>query len=309
MTPESIRDEKYILVVDDEEAIRELLHDFLTRLDYRVDTVTTGEEAVGEIRKKYYDLAVTDLFLPGMSGLDVVRELRAISPETIVIVVTAYSSLETAIESIREGAYDYITKPFNLNGLQLSVERAFEHKRLLRESKEKDIYKKLATEDGLTQLFNYTHFIELLKSEIDKSLRYRYPVSLMMIDIDNFKLYNDTMGHVAGNRVLMKIGEIFKSVVRNTDIAARYGGEEFSVFLPHTTKKQAMKLCDRLRLIVEQTAFDGEENLPGGILTISSGVAECPENTDNAEELIKKADQALYAAKRLGKNSVQLYTG
>ena len=140
MTPESIRDEKYILVVDDEEAIRELLHDFLTRLDYRVDTVTTGEEAVGEIRKKYYDLAVTDLFLPGMSGLDVVRELRAISPETIVIVVTAYSSLETAIESIREGAYDYITKPFNLNGLQLSVERAFEHKRLLRESKEKDIF-------------------------------------------------------------------------------------------------------------------------------------------------------------------------
>jgi len=296
-----------ILVVDDEEIIRDLLHDFLTARGYQVDTVVTGEDAVINIRKKHYDLVITDLMLPGMSGLDVVRELRAIAPETCIIVVTAYGSFETAIESIRDGAYDYITKPFNLESLEVSVQRALEYKRLVQDSKEKDVYKKLATQDGLTKLYNYSYFMELLNDEIDKAKRYEYPVSLLMIDIDYFKQYNDTMGHIAGNRALMKLGEIFRDFVRKTDVAARYGGEEFVIFLPHTEKQYAKKLCERLRTLVEQTPFDGEQNLPTGKLTISSGIAQYPQDTATSEDLIKKADQALYTAKEVGKNSVQLY--
>ncbi len=309
MTESSDNKSKDILVVDDEEVIRNLLHDFLTERGYRVDTVITGEDAVIDVRKKHYDMVITDLFLPGMSGLDVVREIRAIAPETCIIVVTAYGSFETAIESIRDGAYDYITKPFNLDGLEMSVKRAFEYKQLLQDAKEKNIYKKLATEDGLTKLYNYSHFMELLESEINKANRYNYSVSLMMIDIDYFKKYNDTMGHIAGNRVLMKLGEIFKSFVRRADVTARYGGEEFAIFLPHTDKKHAQKLCERLRMLIEETHFDGEENMPQSRLTISAGVAQYPDDAATCEELIKKADEALYLAKEMGKNLVQPYSG
>jgi two-component system, cell cycle response regulator len=298
-----------ILVVDDEEIIRKLLQDYLTHIGYNVDTVETGEEAVVSARHKRYDLVITDLLLPGMSGLDVVRNVKTISPQSCIIVVTGHGSLETAIESIRDGAYDYITKPLNMAGLELSVKRALEYNKLLSEAREKAHYKKLAQEDGLTKLYNYIHLMDLMEQELDKANRYHFPVSLLMIDIDFFKQYNDSAGHLAGNKVLVKLADIFRNFIRKTDIAARYGGEEFAILLPHTEKRFAEKLCDRLRLLVEQTSFDEEEKLPGGKLTISSGIAECPIDASSAEELIEKADQALYQAKGSGKNLVKVYSG
>ena len=298
-----------ILVVDDEEIIRKLLQDYLTHIGYRVDTVVTGEEAVESARHKHYDLVITDLFLPGMSGLDVVRNVKTISPQSCIIVVTGHGSLETAIESIRDGAYDYITKPLNMAGLEISVERALEYNKLLSDAREKAHYKKLATEDGLTKLYNYMHLMDLMNQELDKANRYHFPVSLLMIDIDFFKHYNDSAGHLAGNKVLIKLAEIFRNFIRKTDLAARYGGEEFAILLPHTEKKFAEKLCDRLRLLVEQTSFNEEEKLPGGKLTISCGIAECPLDALTPEDLIEKADQALYQAKGSGKNLVKVYSG
>lgn len=298
-----------ILVVDDEEIIRKLLQDYLTHIGYHVDTVETGEEAVVSARHKHYDLVITDLFLPGMSGLDVVRNVKTISPKSCIIVVTGHGSLETAIESIRDGAYDYITKPFNMAGLEISVKRAIEYNRLLSDASEKAHYKKLATEDGLTKLYNYMHLMDLMNQELDKANRYHFPVSLLMIDIDYFKQYNDSAGHLAGNKVLIKLADIFRNFIRKTDLAARYGGEEFAILLPHTEKRFAEKLCDRLRLLVEQTAFDDEDKLPGGKLTISCGIAECPLDAQTAEDLIEKADRALYQAKGSGKNLVKVYSG
>ena len=298
-----------ILVVDDEEIIRKLLQDYLTHIGYRVDTVVTGEDAVESARHKHYDLVITDLFLPGMSGLDVVRNVKTISPQSCIIVVTGHGSLETAIESIRDGAYDYITKPLNMAGLEISVKRALEYNELLSDAREKAHYKKLATEDGLTKLYNYMHLMDLMNQELDKANRYHFPVSLLMIDIDFFKHYNDSAGHLAGNKVLIKLAEIFRNFIRKTDLAARYGGEEFAILLPHTEKKFAEKLCDRLRLLVEQTSFDEEEKLPGGKLTISCGIAECPLDARTPEDLIEKADQALYQAKGSGKNLVKVYSG
>ena len=298
-----------ILVVDDEEIIRKLLQDYLTHIGYRVDTVVTGEDAVESARHKHYDLVITDLFLPGMSGLDVVRNVKTISPQSCIIVVTGHGSLETAIESIRDGAYDYITKPLNMAGLEISVKRALEYNELLSDAREKAHYKKLATEDGLTKLYNYMHLMDLMNQELDKANRYHFPVSLLMIDIDFFKQYNDSAGHLAGNKVLIQLAEIFRNFIRKTDLAARYGGEEFAILLPHTEKKFAEKLCDRLRLLVEQTSFNEEEKLPGGKLTISCGIAECPLDALTPEDLIEKADQALYQAKGSGKNLVKVYSG
>ncbi len=294
-----------VLVIDDEKSTRDVLVEFLTTLDFPAVAKDTGEEGIKEVRKNPYDLVITDLFLPGMHGLDVVREIKTIAPDTIVIVITGHGSIQTAIESMREGAYDYLTKPFSIETLNARIMKAIEYRKLLQDSEE---YKKRATIDALTGLHNYAYFQEVLQAEIERSKRYHYPVSLLMVDLDDLKVYNDTFGHIAGNRILMKIGNIFSSFVRKADIASRYGGEEFAIILPHTEKRYALFLCDRLRSIIEETSFEGEEVMPGGKITISSGVATFPHDASNVEELVDKADKALYTAKKSGKNKVCLYS-
>jgi len=293
-----------VLIVDDEEVVRETLMNFMDVLGYQSVAVATGEEAVVEMRKNAYDLVLTDLFLPGMDGIDVVREIKAINANTVVVVMTAHGSIQAAIDSIREGAYDFISKPFDIETIRLRMSNALEYRNLYDQSQE---YKKRATIDGLTGLWNYSHFQELLYREIERSRRYKYPVSLVMIDLDNFKRYNDIFGHVSGNVVLIQVGEIFKSFIRKADTVSRYGGEEFVIILPHTERQRAYKLCDRLRKTIEKEAFEGEESMPGGRITISSGVATFPDDAATAEELVDHADKALYEAKRSGRNVVCSY--
>ncbi len=293
-----------ILVVDDEQGTREVLLEFMRILGYQAVAVDTGEEAVHEMRKSRYDLVLTDLFLPGMDGIDVVREIKAISADTIVIIVTAHGSIQMAIDSIREGAYDFILKPLDIDTIRVRMSKAFEFQSLYNKSQE---YKKRATVDGLTGLWNFAHFQRLLAKEIERSRRYKYPVSLVMVDLDNFKRYNDTYGHISGNAVLMQVSTIFANFVRKADTVSRYGGEEFVIILPHTEKQYAYTLCDRLRKGVEKEPFDGEEAMPGGKITISSGVAAFPDDAATAEELIDRADKALYEAKRAGRNVVCSY--
>jgi diguanylate cyclase (GGDEF)-like protein len=293
-----------VLIIDDEQAIRELLLDFMDVLGYEAKAVETGEEGIQEARKEKYHIVLTDLFLPGMNGIDVVREVKAISSTNIVMVMTAHGSMQAAVESIREGAYDFIAKPLDLDSIRLRIEKALEYKNLFAETLE---YKKRATVDGLTGLWNFVYFQELLQKEIERSKRYKYSISLVMIDLDNFKIYNDTQGHIAGNYVLMQIAGIFKNFIRKSDTVSRYGGEEFVIILPHTKKQEAHNFCDRLRKIISKSHFDGEHEMPGGKITISSGIASFPDDAGTAEELIDHADKALYEAKRSGRNMVCLY--
>jgi two-component system cell cycle response regulator len=302
------RQEK-ILIVDDELSKRETLAELAGALGFPVNAFSDWRSALLEIRRVNYDLLITDLFLDGLSGIDVVREVKTVSPNTAVIVVTPTGSIETAIESIREGAYDYLTMPFTVGTLEVSISRALERRRLLRDSKEKERYKKLATQDGLTKLNNYTFFRQFLGLEVEKCLRYGYCVTLLMIDVDDLKSYNDSQGHMEGNRALVKIGEILKGFVRKADVAARYGGDEFALIFSHTPKEQGMVAGERLRRLTEETYFKGEETLPGRKMTISMGVATCPEDAKSPEEIISRADQALYEAKSKGKNTVCVYRG
>ncbi len=158
----------------------------------------------------------------------------------------------------------------------------------------------LSNSDSLTGLWNHGYFQYLLGEEIKKMENIKRPLSLLMIDIDDFKLFNDSFGHQAGDSILKQVSKILKDVSRRIDIVARYGGEEFSIILPETKKEEAFILAERLRQTVEHNPFPKP-------MTISIGIAAYPEDAQTKEELILKADKALFEAKRTGKDRTGVY--
>jgi diguanylate cyclase (GGDEF)-like protein len=171
------------------------------------------------------------------------------------------------------------------------------------------LYERMATmaiTDGLTGLFNYRHFFERLESEFKRSVRYAYPLSLIMIDIDFFKEFNDAGGHLAGDVALKKIAELITESVRETDVVSRYGGEEFAVILPLCHESTAEEVAQRIRTTIEQAGLRGRENAPP--LTVSIGISTAPQNATTHEELVRRADDAMYASKHQGRNRCTLWT-
>lgn len=162
----------------------------------------------------------------------------------------------------------------------------------------------LAITDELTGLYNHRHFRQQLSLELNRAERYRRTLSLMMIDIDYFKHYNDTNGHVKGNEVLKELGRILKEMSREVDIVARYGGEEFSIIMPETDRRKARAISERLRKKIESHKFENARKQPNKKLTVSIGAASYPENAKSAFDLIEQADKVLYEAKRAGRNTV-----
>lgn len=166
----------------------------------------------------------------------------------------------------------------------------------------------LANIDGLTSVYNHRYFQDALKEKIKLCNKKKQPVSLVFIDIDHFKDYNDLYGHQKGDYVLKVIGQLLKEAVRQDDIVARYGGEEFVIVLPNASEKSAIEIAERIRKNIEDTYFEGEENQPDGKLTVSMGISVYPEKAKNDVELIKSADDALYRAKFFNKNRVETYS-
>jgi diguanylate cyclase (GGDEF)-like protein len=164
----------------------------------------------------------------------------------------------------------------------------------------------LAITDGLTGLYNHRHFRQQLNVEISRADRYHRSLSFMMIDIDFFKHYNDTNGHLKGNEVLKEMGGILKEMSREVDIVARYGGEEFSIIMPETERRRALTLAQRLRKRIASHKFENARKQPNKKLTVSIGLAAYPEHAGTAFELIEQADKALYEAKHAGRNTVCL---
>jgi diguanylate cyclase (GGDEF)-like protein len=164
--------------------------------------------------------------------------------------------------------------------------------------------KALSYTDEMTGLHNYRFFTMRLREEIARAKRNESSLSLLILDVDYFKNYNDALGHPAGDEVLRQLSNLLKSSVRDNDIVARYGGEEFAVILPATEIDGAAKLAERIRVKVEKHHFPSEEIQPGGVLTISIGIAVFPDNANNMEDAIVAADRALYFAKASGRNRV-----
>jgi diguanylate cyclase (GGDEF)-like protein len=167
--------------------------------------------------------------------------------------------------------------------------------------------RKLSVTDGLTGLCNQTHFFSLLKSEVETSKKYNLVFSIIIFDVDHFKNYNDNNGHILGSKTLAKVGLIMKKAFRASDILAKYGGDEFVIILPKTDKIGAFLAADRLRGVIEEEEFIGQKKQPFEKITISLGIASYPSHGLTDEEILGKADKALYFAKETGRNKTIIY--
>jgi len=295
-----------ILVVDDDPVVRELVADAIAEAGFEVDVCGDGVEALSKNAAKAYDLIVTDMRLPGLDGLSLIRNLKAGKSGTDVIVITGYGSIDNAVQCMKAGALEYLIKPLSVDHIQMAVRKAVEHRELKRRAQEREFYRELSYIDALTGIHNRRYFDEALCAETQKSMRHGLPLVLVMIDIDDFKIYNDCNGHQKGDDALAKMAQLFKSACRGYDIVARYGGDEFVIVFPGASKENAIELSSRIMNEVRTASFEGEHLLPSGSLTVSIGVACFPEHATNDEDLISASDQALYAAKRAGGNTIKM---
>ena len=296
-----------ILIVDDDVALCETAADIFGEKGYMVDVAYNGEEAEKKFTEKFFNVALLDIRLPDMEGTELLRILRKVRPATEAIMITGYASLESSIVALREGAFAYLIKPLAMDEVIATVEQVLEKQRsllakneqVIKERVGKEYYRMLSVTDGLTELYNHRYFRELLIREVALAKRYSHALSLLMIDIDDFKECNDTYGHLVGDKALRNIAKLLKVSCRTVDIVARYGGEEFAILMPYTDKEGAIVVAERVRGLVEKLQKDPP-------LTISIGTASYPSDAENEEQLISSADQALYKAKR-EKNMVCAY--
>jgi len=309
-----------ILVVDDDESLRTVVSQVLTEDGHEVMTARSGEEALEAFRKGSYPLVITDIVMGNMSGMELLQEVKQLRPETEVIIMTSHATLDTTVLAIRAGAYDYLIKPFEEIELISTVAgRALDKIRLtgenrnlilqLKQQNEKleganTLLKELSIRDGLTGLHNHRYFQEYLALEILRSRRNGVIFSLIFMDVDFFKRYNDTYGHPEGDNLLTLLSKVLKECLRQSDLIARYGGEEFVALLPETSKERAFRVAESVCQKVADYPFPGKDTQPSGKLTISLGVAAFPEDGNDGSTLIKHADQALYRAKGSGRNKV-----
>ncbi len=292
------------LIVEDEEIMRNLISEMLMELDYQVSTASSAEDALEKLRTNVYDIVITDIKMPGMSGIDLLKAIRKKYANSVcVIVITGYASIETAIEAMKAGAYDYITKPFHLEQFMLIIKRAIERQMLLNNSNQANHYKELAIRDGLTGLYNHWYFHKRLKEELKRSKRYDEDFSLLLLDVDNFKECNDRLGHLKGDEVLKRITELLIQSTREIDFVARYGGDEFAIILYKTSKEKAENCAERIRKSVIENDIGLNGIFPRGYIHISIGIATFPLEANSKNELINLADLRMYKNKEEIKKS------
>ena len=292
----------HILIVEDDTAIRESIHECFERQGYHVSSVASAEEALKILSSKNIHIVITDIMLPGRNGLQLTHEIKQ-NYDADVIVMTGYSENYSYEEAIHKGASDFVFKPFRFEELLLRLKRVLKERRLTKErNRILNKLENLAITDGLTKLYNLRHFYHLLEIEIDRCSRYGHPLALLLMDIDNFKIYNDSYGHLEGDKVLIRLGQIITSCLRTMDSAFRYGGEEFTIILPETTADEAKNVAHRIKTVVEFEHFFPEPGNPVRI-TISTGVTEYS-NKEPLSAFIKRADQAMYISKEKGRNTI-----
>ena len=297
------------LVVDDDEEIRRTLLESLQETGYFTDVAPNGKDAIDKVKEFFYNIALVEVELPDMTGLDLLKVIKSIHPDTSVIFITGKPSLENSVGALNAGANAYMMKPLKMEEMMDHISDALDRQRaiietrelLFAERKKREFYQYLSIIDGLTDLYNHRHFHELLTQEVARAVRYEHPLSLLMIDIDDFKRFNDSFGHPAGDKALQGISRLFKENCRRVDYICRYGGEEFGIITPETSGKNAVHLARRLVNKVREMKIAIYESTVEESLTISIGLAGYPADAKTKNDLIIKADKYLLEAKKAGK--------
>ncbi len=278
----------------------------LPPLDWGVVAAMERDEAYAQIvRLQGLTVVIVSVLLLGVGLIAYVLGVSIVSPLdrlTNGAAKVAEGDLEVDLPIFSRGEVGYMTRVFNNMVARLRQGRdelATINRTLQEKNKELET---ISVTDSLTGLYNRKHLMETLAHEVTRGQRYDHSLSVLMIDIDHFKKYNDTFGHLAGDRLLAKMARIFKESIRSIDYVARYGGEEFVVMLPETGSREAISAAERIRTrVVGETMIDSDETHS---TTISIGVAGFPENGDTLESVVASADEALYQAKRGGRNRV-----
>lgn len=294
-----------ILVVDDSEPNRVLLRSLLVLEGYDVSTAGDGAEALRAALAAPPDLVLLDVMMPEMSGYDVCRSLKTYeqTADVPVIFVTAKGEVNEKVIGLEVGGDDYISKPFHPDELRARVRAALRTKSMRdRLRRERENLAAQAITDELTGVYNRRHLNTRLSEEIVRSHRYGSELTCLMLDLDHFKEVNDTHGHQTGDAVLQQFVMAVRSCLRASDILARYGGEEFTIVVTETGLAGGQITAEKLRRFVEEHEFHTASNEPMR-LTTSVGVSAL-QAEDTPEALLARADQALYEAKKTGRNKV-----
>ena len=291
-----------ILIVDDDVAIKESVEEYLEILNYNVKSAGNAVQALEILDSFKADVVLTDIMMQGMDGLELTRKIKE-SYNIDVMVMTGYSAEYSYEEAVQAGASDFIFKPFRFEELDLRINRVLREASFKKErAKLLKKLEKLAITDALTGLYNSRHFFSQIKTEINRHNRYSHALSLLILDIDFFKKYNDTWGHLGGDEVLMRIGKTIKSCMRSMDTAYRYGGEEFAILLPETGLQRACVVGARIKDSISSQIFEPEPGKKASI-TVSLGATELVEGED-FKSFINRSDKALYKSKDTGRNKL-----
>ena len=294
-------DNNTIMIVDDQTLNLHLLKDVLK--EYTVILAKDGEQALKILKEDNLpDLILLDILMPGMSGFEIIKIIKHSdrTRDIPVIFITGLNSAEDEEEGLNLGAMDYIVKPFNPAIVRARVRNT------LRFRAQQKMLETMVHIDGLTEIPNRRNFDVILNREFKSAVRNKKWLSLIMIDVDQFKHYNDNYGHAKGDEALIRIAKTIKSCLkRPDDFVARYGGEEFAVILPNTDEVGGKKVAENIRQAINSINIKHQKPEGDPWLTISlGGYSSIPEQFQNEQIFIEKADACLYKAKHNGKNCV-----
>jgi len=277
-----------ILVVDDDQRVCEVLKELLGAMQFQAASTLSGERALEMLKENSYTFVLADMKMPEMSGMDLIRLTREGFPGVNVIAMTGYADEYKYVDIINAGANDFVKKPIDIAELEAKIVRCISERDLKKE------LSRLSITDSLTGLFNQRQFYMRLREEMVRSTRQKHPLALILLDLDNFKEYNDRRGHLAGDEALRSVGKaILKSIREGVDSGYRYGGDEFAVMLIDSDLVIAQEIGKRVRTAIKD----------GGDLSASLGYAVYGENM-SLQDFVGLADAELYKAKTQTKNGV-----
>ena len=272
---------EFVLVVDDEEFVSESIVGMLRHLGFQAESVNNGSDTLKALKEKPFTFLLTDIKMPGMNGLELIQKTKDAYPQVSTIAMTEYSKEYSYVDVVNSGASDFINKPFGIEELEAKI------KRVIIERNSNQELKRLSITDSLTGLYNQRHFYTRLREEVLRAERQKHPLGLIFLDLDDFKQYNDTHGHLGGDKLLQEVASIINTKIRrNVDSGYRYGGDEFAIILIDADSDITQTVQKRIKASMLEECNLG----------ISVGYAQYSHGL-SPEEFMAEVDDRLYEAK------------